>query len=80
MRHAKKTGAGENDRIAALIQSGVSNTFLDKMLGELRSGRDDFIDACAAAWTARRVFDGAAERLPSNVVRDRRGLDMAMWF
>jgi predicted RNase H-like nuclease len=80
MRHAKKTGAGENDRIAALIQSGVPKTFLDKMLGELRSGRDDFIDACAAAWTARRVFDGAAERLPKTVVRDGRGLDMAMWF
>ena len=81
MQHAKKTGAGENDRIAALIQSGVSKTFLDKMLGELRSGRDDFIDACAAAWTARRVFSNvAAERLPNKVVRDGRGLDMAMWF
>jgi predicted RNase H-like nuclease len=50
------------------------------MLDELRSGRDDFIDACAAAWTAQRVFDGAAERLPSNIERDSRGLDMAMWF
>jgi predicted RNase H-like nuclease len=80
MRHAKKTGAGENDRIAALVQSGVSKTFLDKMLGVLRGGRDDFIDACAAAWTARRVFEGAAERLPNKVVRDGRGLDMAMWF
>jgi predicted RNase H-like nuclease len=80
MRYAKKTGAGENDRIARLVQSGMSKTFLEKVLGELRSGRDDFIDACAAAWTARRVFDGAAERLPSNTVRDSRGLDMAMWL
>jgi predicted RNase H-like nuclease len=80
MRYAKKTGAGENDRIARLVQSGMSKTFLEKVLGELRSGRDDFIDACAAAWTARRVFDGTAERLPSNATRDSRGLDMAMWF
>ncbi len=76
----KKTGAGESDRIAALVQSGAPKTFLDKVLGELRSGRDDFLDACAAAWTARRVFDGTAERLPSKVERDRRGLDMAMWL
>jgi predicted RNase H-like nuclease len=80
MRHAKKTGAGENDRIAALVQSGIPNIFLDTVLGELRSGRDDFIDACAAVWTALRVFDGAADRLPHNIVRDSRGLDMAMWF
>jgi predicted RNase H-like nuclease len=80
MRHGKKTGAGENDRIARLVESGIPEAFLEKVLGELRSGRDDFIDACAAAWTARRVFDGAAERLPNNAVRDSRGLDMAMWF
>lgn len=80
MRHAKKTGTGQNDRIARLVQSGVSKTFLDKVLRDLQSGHDDFIDACAAAWTARRVFDGVAERLPANVVLDSRGLDMAMWF
>jgi predicted RNase H-like nuclease len=80
MPHGKKTGAGENDRITALIQSGVPKTFLDEVLRKLRSGRDDFIDACAVAWTARRVFGGVAERLPSKVVRDGRGLDMAIWF
>jgi predicted RNase H-like nuclease len=80
MQHGKKTGTGENDRIAALSQRSVPKTFLDDELGKLRSDRDDFLDACAAAWTARRVFDGAAERLPRNVVRDGRGLDMAMWF
>jgi predicted RNase H-like nuclease len=80
MPHAKKTGIGENNRIAALIQSGVPKTFLDKELGKISSTRNDFIEACAAAWTARRVFNGAAERLPTNLVRDGRGLDMAMWF
>jgi predicted RNase H-like nuclease len=33
MRHAKKTGAGENDRIAALVKNGISETFLEKVLG-----------------------------------------------
>jgi predicted RNase H-like nuclease len=80
MPHAKKTGAGENGRIAVLVNGGVPKTFLDDGLGKLRGGRDDFLDACAAAWTARRVFGGAAERLPSKAERDGRGLDMAMWF
>ena len=54
--------------------------FLNKALGTLRVGRDDFIDACAAAWTARRVLGGVAGRLLDKVVRDGRGLDMAIWF
>jgi hypothetical protein len=53
MRHDKKMAPGENDRIAALINNGVPATFLDEVLGNLRNGRDDFLDACAAAWTAR---------------------------
>ena len=79
MPHAKKTGVGENDRIVALVRNGVPAGFVEKELGTLSSTRDDFLDACAAAWTARRVFGGMADRLPTNVVRDSRGLDMAMW-
>jgi predicted RNase H-like nuclease len=79
MPHAKKTGVGENNRIAALIKNAVPETFLDQELGKLGSTRDDFLDGCAAAWTARRVFNSVAERLPKSVVRDSRGLDMAMW-
>ena len=69
MPHGKKTGAGENGRIAALIDSGIPKTFLEEELGNLRGARDDFIDACAAAWTARRVFGGTAERLPKGAAR-----------
>jgi predicted RNase H-like nuclease len=80
MAHSKKTAAGQNDRLAALSRSGVPATFLEKALANLRSGRDDFLDACAAAWTARRIFNGVAERLPRTLERDDRGLDMAIWF
>jgi predicted RNase H-like nuclease len=79
MAHGKKTPAGQNDRKAALCRCGVPATFLDKV-NNLRSGRDDFLDACAAAWTARRILGGVAERLPGILQRDSRGLDMAMWF
>jgi predicted RNase H-like nuclease len=52
------------------------------LLSALRSGRDDFLDACAALWTAERIYRGAAERLPSaeKPERDERGLDMAIWL
>ena len=80
MPHSKKTVAGENVCIEALVRSGAPAKFLAEVLGGLGSGRNDFLDACAAAWTARRVFDGVAERLPHNALRDGRGLDMAMSF
>ncbi|MBW3631956.1 MAG: DUF429 domain-containing protein [Chloroflexi bacterium] len=41
---------------------------------------DDLLDAVVAAWTARRVADGIAERLPPNPPVDRRGLRMEIVF
>lgn len=80
MQHAKKTAPGEADRIAALERNGVPRTFIDRELSRIRSGRDDFLDACAAAWTAKRVWAKTAERLPTTPLRDARGLDMTIWF
>jgi predicted RNase H-like nuclease len=41
---------------------------------------DDVIDAAAMMWTAWRVAQGRAVRLPSKPAPpDARGLDMAMW-
>ena len=54
MPHAKKTGVGENNRIAALIKNAVPETFLDKELGKLGSTRDDFLDGVHSG------LDGAA--------------------
>jgi len=41
---------------------------------------DDVLDACAAAWTARRLAAGEAERIPDDPPLDRRGLRMEMWW
>lgn len=41
---------------------------------------DDLLDATVAAWTARRVAEGRAERLPQDPPIDRRGLRMEMVF
>jgi predicted RNase H-like nuclease len=41
-----------------------------------RAGKDDILDACAAAWSARRIRDGEHIRLPDTPPRDGRGLRM----
>lgn len=46
---------------------------------ELRVGEDDLIDACAAAWTARRIARREATSFPSPPERDTEGLAIAIW-
>lgn len=39
-------------------------------------GADDLLDACAAAWSARRIRDGISLRFPAAPPRDAKGLRM----
>jgi predicted RNase H-like nuclease len=39
-------------------------------------GADDLLDACACAWSARRILMGRAIKLPADPPRDARGLRM----
>ena len=41
-------------------------------------GADDLIDACACAWSARRLLEGRAVTFPADPPRDARGLRMAI--
>jgi predicted RNase H-like nuclease len=41
-------------------------------------GADDLIDACACAWSARRILEGRAVTFPADPPRDARGLRMAI--
>jgi predicted RNase H-like nuclease len=77
--HGKKTVLGEHERVTALIGVGFPETFLRETPGP-RVGRDDFLDACAALWTAGRIYRGIAKRIPDFPECDSRGLDMAIWF
>jgi predicted RNase H-like nuclease len=79
MAHAKKTPAGEAERLNALRRNGIPAAFVDRELGLARGRRNDFLDACAVAWTARRIWEGVAERFPSTPQFDAKGLDMAIW-
>jgi predicted RNase H-like nuclease len=78
--HGKKSLAGERERLAALASMGIPESIMHTEPLRLGVGRDDFLDACAALWTAERIYKGTAKRIPKIVERDSRGLDMAMWF
>ncbi len=41
-------------------------------------GEDDLIDACACAWSARRIHEGKAITFPEHPPRDPRGLSMSI--
>ncbi|WP_152053420.1 DUF429 domain-containing protein [Tautonia marina] len=41
---------------------------------------DDLLDAMAACWTANRIAEGIARRIPDKPPTDSRGLRMEMWF
>ena len=74
LQHSKKSSAGKSERINLLLDAGFPDLFLD------RGRTDDFFDACAALWTAERIYRGEAKRIPPIIERDPRGLDMAIWY
>ncbi len=72
--------AGLDMRRVLLVEQGFSQDFLRHMT--FRRGDaspDDFLDACACAYTAARIFNSDAIRFPSNVPVDARGLRMEIW-
>ncbi|SEJ51660.1 DUF429 domain-containing protein [Demequina mangrovi] len=79
--HPKKSEAG-----AALRQQLLAGRGIDVPFGIERdlpgASRDDVLDAAAMAWTARRVGDGEAIRLPPRFAAERfsDGIDSAIWF
>jgi len=78
--YGKKSSAGKRERIAALVGQGFPKSFVQTVPTGLRVGLDDFLDSCAALWTAERIYRGTAKRIPTIIERDHHGLDMALWF
>ncbi len=68
----KRSPAGEQQRLE-LIASVFANdpASFDIPVG---AAQDDVYDACAAAWTAARIANGTAERLPPDPDLDSTGL------
>ena len=73
----KKTLAGMTARRAALEASGMAVPDLPPTLRGV--GDDDLLDACAAAWTARRVAAGLARAMPDPPEVFSDGVPAAIW-
>ena len=86
MRLPKKSGkslngtkSGSEERRQLLLKNGYSEAFLSTRLGSSKEySSDDLLDACAAAWTAERIFLNQAVRFPLEAEFDELGLDMAI--
>jgi predicted RNase H-like nuclease len=67
-------------RRGLLAAAGFPEAFLAvRRFKGSQAGEDDFLDACACAWTARRVLRGEAHRFPEEPRIDPRGLRMEIW-
>ena len=84
IKESKKTPAGREVRTDILKRNGFADSFLRDPMprkSEIVAKRDDFLDACAAAWTARRIARGQAEVMPrGGVPKDAKGVRMEMWY
>ncbi len=78
--YPKKTDAGRAERLQALEKAGFDKEFLQatRFTPFSDARPDDFLDACASAWSAQRILLGASETLPKKPERDANGLEMAI--
>lgn len=80
---SKHSDDGRNTRATLLEADGFSDVraAMDAFTGS-GVGADDVLDAHAACWTARRIWNGTAERCPPHnepAPRNERGLRMEIW-
>jgi predicted RNase H-like nuclease len=69
----KRTPAGSAQRRYLLSRMGVAMP--ERPVG---AAPDDLLDACALAWSARRIADSVAARMPDVPESDSRGLRMEL--
>ena len=75
-RRGRPHAPGLDYRRALLMAQGYSEDFLRSVSRRVEAGPDDFLDACACAWTAARILRGEAIRFPETPPLDARGLRM----
>jgi predicted RNase H-like nuclease len=79
-RKSRPNRLGLEMRRALLEAAGYPAEFLAaRRFKTAQAGEDDFLDACACAWTARRVLRREAHRFPDEPRVDSRGLRMEIW-
>lgn len=86
MEHKKSRVAGRTERLSTLsraFRGDLSATFTSlraSLSTGQRVGWDDFLDACAAAWTAGRIAYGTEQRFPLSPDTDSHGLRMEIVY
>lgn len=77
----KRTLEGRAARLELLVRNGFA-PLIAQLFARRAEGADpdDILDACAACWTARRIAEGTATRIPQEPHRDARGLRMEIWY
>ncbi|MBX2805633.1 MAG: DUF429 domain-containing protein [Hyphomicrobiales bacterium] len=74
---SKPYAPGLAERRALLIRAGFPESFLEgQSFRRVEAGADDFLDACACAWSARRIFRDEAIAFPQDPQVDPNGLRM----
>ena len=88
MPHNKKTPAGREERLKAFLQvQGDSfhgiRQHIENILKHYTHAQvvpDDVLDAYVLAWTALRIANRRASRLPPDPPVDQKGLRMEIWY
>ncbi len=79
MLSPKRKLHGFDERCKILARNRYEHSFLTTRVGSYEDhSRDDLIDACAAAWTAERIFRKTALRFPAKPDDDSE-VDAAIW-
>ncbi len=80
MKYYKKSRLGREERLSALtpFYPRIRNQVLEQKPRGV--GMDDLLDAYALAWTAMRIANGKAKRIPKSPPLDARGLRMEIWY
>lgn len=88
MRYNKKTPEGRAERLQALERAPdgffrpIRQTFekASKSYKRADVAPDDILDACVLIWTALRIANKQASRLPATPPVDQKELRMEMWY
>jgi pyridoxine kinase len=73
----KRTEQGREERRRLLVANGFPFDRLSiARQSHVKWSPDDLLDACACAWSARRIAEGSALRFPADPPRDAKGLRM----
>jgi predicted RNase H-like nuclease len=80
MHHSKRKAMGRQERQELLLLWFPSIKRHTEELNHACANVGDLFDAASAAWTAERIANGRAHRIPKTPLPDGHGLRMEMWY